>query len=319
MDMSFKCDNLGVIIFPKKKVNKDSIMNIKKAVIPVAGKGTRFLPATKQMPKEMIPIINIPMIHYSVMEAVNSGIEQLVFVTSTGKESIENYFDRNLELERFLEQNGKVKELELIQKIGTTIEVIAVRQKEQLGLGHAINCAKHIVGDETFAVILGDDLVRGDNPATKQLAQISAANGNKSVIGVMEVPNEETFRYGIVDGKYLENDNKTLLMKAMVEKPAPEKAPTNLATPGRYILTGEIFDCLDQIPRGVGGEYQLTDAINMLAGNDQVFAHIFEGDRFDTGNIEGYLNATVEFALRDEATKDIMMNIIREKVKNYGI
>jgi UTP--glucose-1-phosphate uridylyltransferase len=294
-------------------------MNIRKAVIPVAGKGTRFLPATKQMPKEMIPIINVPMIHYSVMEAVNSGIEQLVFVTSSGKESIENYFDRNLELENFLEKNGKLKELELIQNIGTTIEVITVRQKEQLGLGHAINCAKHVIGDETFSVILGDDLVRSEEPVTKQLEKVSAANGNKSVIGVMEVPNSETYRYGIVDGQFLENDKKSLHMKAMIEKPRPEVAPTNLATPGRYILTSEIFDCLDQIPRGVGGEYQLTDAINMLAARDKVFAHIFEGDRFDTGNIEGYLNATVEFALRDEATRDIMTNIIKEKIKTYGI
>lgn len=294
-------------------------MNIRKAVIPVAGKGTRFLPATKQIPKEMIPIINIPMIHYSVMEAVNSGIEQLVFVTSTGKESIENYFDRNLELERFLEQNGKEKELELIQKIGTTIEVITVRQKEQLGLGHAINCAKHVIGDDTFAVILGDDLVRSEEPVTRQLAEVSKAQGNKSVIGVMEVPNKDTFRYGIVDGEFLADDKKSLHMKAMIEKPKPSEAPTNLATPGRYILTNEIFDCLDEIPRGVGGEYQLTDAINLLASRDKVFAHIFNGDRFDTGNIEGYLNATVEFALRDEATRDIMMNIIKEKIGTYGI
>ena len=294
-------------------------MNIRKAVIPVAGKGTRFLPATKEMPKEMIPIINIPMIHYSVMEAVNSGIEQLVFVTASGKESIENYFDRNLELENFLEKNGKLKELELIQNIGTTIEVITVRQKEQLGLGHAINCAKNVIGDENFAVILGDDLVRSVEPATKQLMKVSNENDNKSVIGVMEVPNSQTYRYGIVDGKFLENDKKSLLMKSMIEKPLPENAPTNLATPGRYILTSEIFDCLDKIPRGVGGEYQLTDAINMLASRDKVFAHIFEGDRFDTGNIEGYLNATVEFALRDEATRDIMTNIIKEKIKTYGI
>lgn len=294
-------------------------MNIRKAVIPVAGKGTRFLPATKQIPKEMIPIINIPMIHYSVMEAVDSGIEQLVFVTSSGKETIENYFDRNLELEKFLEQNGKEKELNLIQNIGSMIEIITVRQKEQLGLGHAINCASPIIGDDTFAVILGDDLVRSNNPVTKQLSAISEANGNKSVIGVMEVPNRDTSKYGIVEGSFLESDSSTLHMKAMIEKPKPEEAPTNLATPGRYILTGEIFDCLNQIPRGQGGEYQLTDAINMLAGRDKVFAHIFEGDRFDTGNIEGYLNATVEFALRDNATRDIMMNIIKEKIKTYGI
>ena len=295
-------------------------MKIRKAVIPVAGKGTRFLPATKQIPKEMIPVINIPMVHYSVMEAVKAGIEQIIFVTSTGKESIENYFDRNLELENFLERNGKEKELELVRNIGNLIEVVAVRQKEQLGLGHAIACAKSAISEgETFAVILGDDLVIGDNPATKQLVEISNKNNGKSVIGVMEVPQKETDRYGIVDGRFLENDQKTLKMDRMIEKPRPEDAPTNFATPGRYVLTSEIFDCLAEIPRGVGGEYQLTDAINLLAGKDDVFAHIFEGDRFDTGNIEGYLNATVEFALRDIETREIMERIIKEKVKSFNI
>ena len=294
-------------------------MNIRKAVIPVAGKGTRFLPATKQTPKEMLPIINIPMVHYSVMEAVESGIEQLIFVTSSGKGSIENYFDRNLELENFLEQNGKIKELELIQNVSSMIEIITVRQKEQLGLGHAINCAAPIIGNETFSVILGDDIVRGDEPATKQLMEISKINNDKSVIGVMEVPNSETYRYGIVDGEFIDDKKLTLLMKAMIEKPKPDEAPTNLATPGRYILSSNIFECLNKIPRGVGGEYQLTDAINMLARQDEVYAHKFNGDRFDTGNIEGFLNATVEFALRDETTKELMMNIIREKMKTYGI
>jgi len=295
-------------------------MKIKKAVIPVAGKGTRFLPATKQIPKEMIPVINVPMVHYSVMEAVKAGIEQIIFITSTGKESIENYFDRNLELESFLEQNGKEKERDLIRNIGSMIEVTSVRQKEQLGLGHAILCAKGCISEgESFAVILGDDLVIGENPATKQLVRVSEENNYKSVIGVMEVPKEETFRYGIVDGEFLSGNNKTLKMNKMIEKPDPQKAPTNLATPGRYVLTSEIFSCLEEIPRGVGGEYQLTDAINMLAGKDDVYAHIFEGDRFDTGNIEGYLNATLEFALRDSATRHIMENIIKEKVETYNI
>ncbi|ATH09415.1 UTP--glucose-1-phosphate uridylyltransferase [Halobacteriovorax marinus] len=294
-------------------------MNIRKAVIPVAGKGTRFLPATKQTPKEMLPIINIPMVHYCVMEAVESGIEQLIFVTSSGKGSIENYFDRNLELENFLEQNGKLKELELIQNVSSMIEIITVRQKEQLGLGHAINCASPIVGSETFSVILGDDIVRGQTPATKQLIDVSRDNGGKSVIGVMEVPETETYKYGIVDGEFLKDSSTTLKMNAMIEKPKPAEAPTNLATPGRYILSGDIFECLREIPRGVGGEYQLTDAINMLANKDEVYAHKFIGDRFDTGCIEGYLNATVEFALRDESTKDLMLNIIKEKIKTYGI
>jgi len=295
-------------------------VKIKKAVIPVAGKGTRFLPATKHIPKEMLPIINKPMIHYAVEEAVLSGIEQIIFITSSGKESIENYFDRNFELEAFLEKNGKVKELELIQNIGKMIEITTVRQKEQLGLGHAISSVGHLIGeDESFAVILADDLVLDNTPITKQLMKVSERNDMKPVIGVMEVNKAETHKYGIVDGQFLENDKTTLVMNKMVEKPAPEVAPTNLATPGRYILNGRIFECLKEIPRGVGGEYQLTDAINLLSEKEKVFAHIFEGDRFDTGNVQGYLDATVEFALRDEATRDVMMNIIRDKVTKYNI
>ena len=295
-------------------------MKIKKAVIPVAGKGTRFLPATKHIPKEMLPIINKPMIHYAVEEAVLSGIEQIIFITSSGKEAIENYFDRNFELEAFLEKNGKVKELELIKNIGQMIEITTVRQKEQLGLGHAISSVSHLIGeDENFAIILADDLVLNDTPVTKQLMKVSEQNGLRPVIGVMEVNKEDTHKYGIVDGQFLDNDNKTLIMNKMIEKPSADVAPTNLATPGRYILNGRIFECLKEIPRGVGGEYQLTDAINLLCEKEKVLAHIFEGDRYDTGNIKGYLDATVEFALRDEETRDVMMSIIRDKVKKYNI
>lgn len=294
-------------------------MKIETAVIPVAGKGTRFLPATKQIPKEMIPIIDRPMIHYAVEEAVNSGIKQIIFVTSTGKETIENYFDRNLELEAFLEKNKKNDYLNLVKNIGTMTEVVTVRQKEQLGLGHAINCAAEIVGNQNFAVILGDDLVLGESPVTKQLINISQKNNNSNVIGVMEVPNQETARYGIVDGKFLENDKKTLLMDKMIEKPTPEKAPTNFATPGRYVLRSDIFKALDEIPRGVGGEYQLTDAINLLCDNKNVLAHIFEGDRYDTGNISSYLEATIEFALARDEYRDVMKDILVNKVKKYGL
>ena len=236
-------------------------MDIKKAVIPVAGKGTRFLPATKQLPKEMLPIINTPMIHYVVEEAVNSGIEQLIFVTSSGKEAIENYFDRNIELEDFLKANNKEDYYQQIKKIGEMVEVISVRQKEQLGLGHAIACAEHIIGDEPFAVILGDDIIRAKEPATKQLIEISKKNNFSSVIGVMEVDPDKTDKYGIVAGKYIDNSKKTLKMTDMVEKPKPQDAPTNLATPGRYILSPTIFKYLKEIPRGAGGEFQLTDAI----------------------------------------------------------
>ena len=294
-------------------------MKIRRAVIPVAGKGTRFLPATKQVPKEMIPIINLPMIHYVVEEAILSGIEQVIFITSSGKNAIEDYFDRNFDLEDFLSRNGKQKELELVQKIGKMVEVTSIRQKEQLGLGHAVLCAKDVVGNEPFAVILGDEIVRGPNPVTKQLIDISAANNNSNVIGVMEIDPMETYKYGVVKGNYIDASKKTLRMTTMVEKPKPADAPSNLATPGRYIFKPEIFDALKVIPKGVGGEYQLTDAINLLAKENEVYAHLFEGERFDTGNIEGYLNATIEFALMNKDSEEMMRKLIKEKMMKYKI
>ena len=294
-------------------------MKIRRAVIPVAGKGTRFLPATKQVPKEMIPIINLPMIHYVVEEAILSGIEQVIFITSSGKNAIEDYFDRNFDLEDFLVKNGKIKELELVQKIGKMVEVTAVRQKEQLGLGHAVLCAKDVVGNEPFAVILGDEIVRGSNPVTKQLIEISSQYNNSNVIGVMEIDPQETRKYGVLKGDYVDREKKTLRMNTMVEKPLPENAPSNLATPGRYVFRPEIFDALKVIPKGVGGEYQLTDAINLLARESEVYAHIFAGNRFDTGNIEGYLNATIEFALMNPDTEDVMKKLLVDKVKKYQL
>ena len=294
-------------------------MKIRRAVIPVAGKGTRFLPATKQIPKEMIPIINLPMIHYVVEEAILSGIEQIIFVTSSGKSSIEDYFDRNFELEDFLVKCGKIKELEMIQQIGKMVEVTSVRQKEQLGLGHAVLCAKEIVGNEPFAVILGDEIVRGPNPVTKQLIDVAQKYDGAHVIGVMEVDPLETYKYGMVKGNFVDQSKKTLRMTDMVEKPAPADAPSNLATPGRYVFGSEIFEALKVIPKGVGGEYQLTDAINLLARESEVYAHVFEGQRFDTGNIEGYLNATIEFALMNKDSEQMMRKIIQEKVQKYKI
>jgi UTP--glucose-1-phosphate uridylyltransferase len=294
-------------------------MKIRRAVIPVAGKGTRFLPATKEVPKEMIPIINLPMIHYVVEEAILSGIEQVVFITSSGKNAIEDYFDRKFDLEDFLIKNGKLKELELVQKIGKMVEVTSIRQKEQLGLGHAVLCAKDIVGNEPFAVILGDEIVRGPNPVTKQLIETSMKNNKASVIGVMEIDPQETYKYGIVKGNFVDDKKKTMRMTTMVEKPHPNDAPSNLATPGRYVFRPEIFDALKVIPKGVGGEYQLTDAINLLAREGEVYAHIFEGERFDTGNIEGYLNATVEFALMNPDSSEMMKKIIKEKAAKYKI
>lgn len=292
-------------------------MKIRKALIPIAGKGTRFLPATKQIAKEIIPIINVPMIHYIVQEAVESGIEQIIFVTSSGKFSVEDYFDRNLALENFLERNGKTKELELVRKIGTMVDITSVRQKEQLGLGHAVLCARDVIGNEPFAVLLGDDLVVNKKPATKQLMEVSLAHRGANVIGVMEVPKNETNKYGIVRGEIV--DEKTLRMTGMVEKPKPEDAPTNLATPGRYILTAEIFSALEKIPRGAGNEYQLTDAIHMLCQSRDVFAYRFEGERFDTGNVHGYLEATIDFALKDPELREKFLDSLRQRLRKNGI
>lgn len=292
-------------------------MKIRKAIIPIAGKGTRFLPATKQIAKEIIPIINVPMIHYIVKEACEAGIEQVVFVTSSGKFAVEDYFDRNHELEAFLEKNNKLKELELIKNIASMVDVTSVRQKEQLGLGHAVLCAKDIVGNEPFAVLLGDDIVINDEPAIGQLMKISSAHNGSSVIGVMDVPREHTSKYGIVKGDKI--DEKTLRMTGMVEKPLPEEAPTTLATPGRYILTPEIFTILETIPRGAGNEYQLTDAINLLCQKRDVFAHQFDGERFDTGNVEGYLDATIDFALKDPSTRDKFIESLKYRLGKHGI
>jgi UTP--glucose-1-phosphate uridylyltransferase len=292
-------------------------MKIKKAIIPIAGKGTRFLPATKQIAKEIIPIINVPMIHYIVQEAVEAGIEQIIFVTSSGKFAVEDYFDRNQELEAFLERNNKTKELELIRKIGSMVDVTAVRQKEQLGLGHAVLMARSMVEREPFAVLLGDDIVINGVPAIKQLIDVSLEYDGASVIGVMEVPKEDTAKYGIVRGSFL--NERTLKMDGMVEKPRPQDAPTNLATPGRYVLTPEIFEILEKIPRGAGNEYQLTDAINVLCQRKMVLAHKFHGERFDTGNINGYLDATIDFALKDPAIKDKFIESLKYRLNKYGI
>ncbi len=294
-------------------------MEIKKVVIPVAGKGTRFLPATKELPKEMIPIINKPMIQYVVEEAINSGVEEVIFVTSRGKEAIEDYFSRNKTLEKFLEEKQKFPELEMCKKIGEMVTYRTVIQNEQLGLGHAILCAEDLIGSENFGVILGDDLILSREPVLKQLMEVSKINNDKSVIGVMEIDPSDTKKYGVISGSTLANDSRTLKLDAMVEKPEPLKAPSNLATPGRYIFTPRIFKFLKEIKRGVGGEYQLTDAINLLCQEEKFFAHKFKGDRFDTGNIQGYLEATIEFALREENTRETMISIIKEKVSHYNL
>ena len=294
-------------------------MKITKAVIPVAGKGTRFLPATKEIPKEMLPLVNRPMIHYVVEEVLDAGIEEIIFVTAAGKSVMEDYFDRNLELEEFLKARGKQDYFDKIRNIGEMADIITVRQREPLGLGHAILCAEKILGKEDFAVLLGDEIILGDEPVIRQLSQVYRNNGDSSVVGVMEIDRNDADKYGIVEGTFLKEDPSTLELKRMVEKPLPQKAPSNLATPGRYILTGEIFSILKNTPPGSGGEIQLTDGINILASRASVYAHKFVGDRYDTGNIPGYFNALLEMSLASKEYSGIIKALIKEKVSKYNL
>jgi UTP--glucose-1-phosphate uridylyltransferase len=274
-------------------------MRIRKAVFPAAGWGTRFLPATKAQPKEMLPLVDKPVIQYAVEEAVAAGIEQVIIITSSQKRAIEDHFDIDFELEHLLEERGDVEMLRKIRHISDLAQVAYVRQKEQLGLGHAVLVAKELVGHEPFAVILSDDVVVGDRPCIGQL--IHAYNQtHSSVVAVMEVPHEEVGRYGIVKpakGDDPADHGRLHRVDGLVEKPKPEDAPSNLAIIGRYVLTPKIFDKLEQTPRGAGGEIQLTDAIEALMAEQQVYAYEFEGTRYDAGTTMGWLKASVELAL----------------------
>jgi UTP--glucose-1-phosphate uridylyltransferase len=269
---------------------------IRKAVFPVAGLGTRFLPATKANPKEMLTVVDKPLIQYAAEEAVNAGIKELIFVTSSSKRAIEDHFDKNYELEAELERKGKTELLDIVRSVvPDDVTCIYVRQPEALGLGHAVLCAAPIVGDEPFAVILADDLIyTGKNSVLGQM--VSVYNDREcSILGVEEVPHDETDKYGIVDPE--ESDGRITKLKSIVEKPRPEDARSNLAVVGRYVLNPRIFELLVDIPRGAGGEIQLTDAIERLLQDEAVLAYRFEGKRYDCGSKLGYLQATIEHAL----------------------
>jgi UTP--glucose-1-phosphate uridylyltransferase len=280
---------------------------IKKAVFPVAGLGTRFLPATKANPKEMLTVVDKPLIQYAAEEAVNAGIEELIFVTSSSKRAIEDHFDKNYELEAELEKKGKTELLKIVQEVvPANVTCVYVRQPEALGLGHAVLCAKPVVGDEPFAIILADDMINcgsdcGSNCVLGQMITVYN-NNHASILGVEEVPPEETDKYGIVDPG--ETDGRVTRIRNIVEKPLPEEARSNLAVVGRYVLTPAIFKHLEQIPRGAGGEIQLTDAIEKLLSDEQVLAYRFEGKRYDCGSKLGYLQATVEYALEHPELRD---------------
>ena len=289
---------------------------VRKAIIPAAGLGTRFLPATKAMPKEMLPIVDKPTIQYIVEEAIESGIEDIIIVTGKGKRSIEDHFDNAFELETNLMEKEKYELLEKVQA-PSKVDIHYIRQKEPKGLGHAVWCARKFIGNEPFAVLLGDDIVQAETPCLKQL--IDEYNQTlTSVIGVQTVPDSETHRYGIIDPS--EQLNRRYQVKNFVEKPKEGTAPSNLAIMGRYILTPEIFMFLNKQQKGAGGEIQLTDAIQQLNEIQRVFAYNFEGRRYDVGEKFGFIQTTIEFALQNTSMRkellELMEHVIqREKVK----
>jgi len=291
------------------------MMKVKKAVIPAAGYGTRFLPATKAQPKEMLAIVDKPAIQYIVEEAVAAGIEDILIINGRNKESIVNHFDKAPELEHALESKGKTDYLKLVQSISGLARVHFVRQQEMKGLGHAISCAKAFVGDEPFAVLLGDDIVYNpDKPCLKQLMDVYEEKGC-SVVGVQTVDPSQVDKYGIIAGK--EIAPRTYKLSGMVEKPSAEEAPSNAAILGRYVLTPEIFAHLEKTKPGKGGEIQLTDALHALLEEQGIYAYDFEGQRYDTGDKLGFLKATVEYALRHEDVKDGFKAYLKEMVKDF--
>src|SRR5271169_1033331 len=274
---------------------------VRKAVLPAAGLGTRFLPATKAQPKEMLTVVDKPQIQYVAEECVASGIEHIIIVTGKGKNSIEDHFDNAPLLERFLREKGKAEEADMVRRISNMVQVSYTRQKEPLGLGHAVLVARDLVGDEPFAVLLGDVLIPGENPATKQLIKVYEATG-VGAIAVEEVPKDKTNLYGIVDGAPAPQPpfgERLLRIRELVEKPKPENAPSNLAITGRYVLPSSIFDCLERTKPGAGGEIQLTDAMRILAKEQGLWAYIYEGISYDAGDKLGFLKATVELALQN--------------------
>ena len=275
------------------------IPKVRKAVFPAAGLGTRFLPATKAQPKEMLPLVDKPLIQYGVEEAIHSGIQNIIVVTGRGKSSIEDHFDVSFELEQLLESKGKSELLSMVRAISDMIDISYVRQKEALGLGHAVHRAKELVGNEPFAAILSDDVISSETPCVRQLLDVYEYYG-ASVLALMEVPKEQISAYGVVDAEQVGDNgvgNRLFRIRNMVEKPRPSDAPSNLAIIGRYILTPEIFHCVESIEPGSGGEIQLTDALKYMLRNRPIYGLKFEGTRYDAGDKLGFLKATVEFAL----------------------
>jgi UTP--glucose-1-phosphate uridylyltransferase len=275
------------------------IANVRKAVFPAAGLGTRFLPATKAQPKEMLPVVDKPLIQYGVEESLHSGIQNIIIVTGRGKSSIEDHFDVSFELEHLLESKGKTDLLSMVRGISDMIDVSYVRQKEAMGLGHAVHRAKELVGNEPFAVVLSDDIIASETPCIRQLLDVYEYYG-ASVLALMEVPKDQISAYGVVDAEPVADNGRQgrlFRIRNMVEKPKAADAPSNLAIIGRYILTPEIFQCIESIEPGSGGELQLTDALKYMLRNRPIYGLKFEGKRYDAGDKLGFLKATVEFGL----------------------
>ncbi|SHK18036.1 UTP--glucose-1-phosphate uridylyltransferase GalU [Tepidibacter formicigenes] len=291
------------------------INRVRKAIIPAAGLGTRFLPATKAQPKEMLPIVDKPTLQYIIEEAVESGIEEILIITGRNKKSIEDHFDKSVELELVLEEKGKKELLEIVRNISNMINIHYIRQKEPKGLGHAIYCAKHFIGNEPFAVMLGDDIVDSKTPCLKQLMD-AYSEYRTTILGVQEVAKEDVNKYGIVAGKHIEN--RVYKVKDLVEKPNPNKAPSNIAILGRYIINPSIFEILENLPEGKGGEIQLTDGLKELSKKEAMYAYNFEGRRYDVGDKLGFLQATVDFALKRDNLRDEFLNYLNKVVKSYN-
>ncbi|AQX53200.1 UTP--glucose-1-phosphate uridylyltransferase GalU [Priestia flexa] len=289
-------------------------MTVRKAIIPAAGLGTRFLPATKAQPKEMLPIVDKPTIQYIIEEAVASGIEDILIISGRGKRAIEDHFDKSYELEETLAAKEKWDMLKEIQEISSLANIHYIRQKEPKGLGHAINCARSFIGNEPFAVLLGDDIVQSDKPCLKQLMDVYEEH-QCTVVGVQEVPRQETNKYGIIGIEESIQDD-VFEVNTLVEKPNPADAPSTYAIMGRYILTPEIFDILSQEKIGAGGEVQLTDAILQLNESQRVLAHYFQGNRYDVGDKFGFIKATVDFGLQRDELKEKLMDYFQTIVKD---
>ena len=285
-------------------------MKVKKAIIPAAGLGTRFLPATKAQPKEMLPIVDKPTIQFIIEEAIASGIEEILIITGRNKKCIEDHFDKSVELEMELEKSGKSELLELVRDISEMVDIHYIRQKEPRGLGHAIYCAKTFVGNEPFAVMLGDDVVDSEVPCLKQLIDCYSEY-NTSILGVQKVPEDEVSKYGIVDGIHIED--RVYKVKDLVEKPAAEESPSNIAILGRYIITPRIFEHLEKTNPGKGGEIQLTDALKSLINEEVMYAYNFQGRRYDVGDKIGFLQATIEYALKKEELREDFIKYLESK------